>query len=120
LAAWVLSGVSYVPGQQCDASTRAALARCAEQECLQQANILRDILGPLIFRSVAINRLCVKPTVLELSNAVVAERGFERLPILADALEESGCDDPDILAHCRGPGEHVCGCWVIDLILGKE
>jgi hypothetical protein len=41
------------------------------------------------------------------------------LPILADALEEAGCTDADILNHCRHPGEHMRGCWVIDLILGK-
>ncbi len=49
-----------------------------------------------------------------------AERAFDRLPILADALEEAGCDHPDVLAHCRGPGPHARGCWVVDLVLGKE
>ena len=43
-----------------------------------------------------------------------------RLAVLADALEEAGCTNADILAHCRQPGEHVRGCWVLDLILGKE
>ena len=47
------------------------------------------------------------------------DRRFQDLPILADALEEAGCTDPEILGHCRGPGEHVRGCWVVDLILGK-
>jgi len=42
------------------------------------------------------------------------------LPILADALEEAGCTAEDILAHCRSGGEHVRGCWVVDLILGKQ
>ncbi len=46
-------------------------------------------------------------------------RAFDRLPILADALEEAGCRDADILGHCREPGEHVRGCWVVDLVLGK-
>ena len=41
------------------------------------------------------------------------------MPILADALEESGCDDAEVLDHCRGPGPHVRGCWVADLVLGK-
>ena len=41
------------------------------------------------------------------------------LPILADALEEAGCENDDILTHCREPGVHVRGCWVIDLVLGK-
>jgi len=42
------------------------------------------------------------------------------MPILADALEDAGCTDAAILEHCRGPGPHVRGCWVVDLILGKS
>jgi hypothetical protein len=45
---------------------------------------------------------------------------FDRLPILADALEEAGCDEPALLAHCRSDGPHVRGCWAVDLVLGKE
>jgi hypothetical protein len=45
---------------------------------------------------------------------------MERLPILADALEDAGCDNGDILSHCRSPGPHVRGCWAVDLILGKQ
>jgi hypothetical protein len=40
-------------------------------------------------------------------------------PILADALEEAGCTNPEILEHCRTQGEHVRGCWVVDLVLGR-
>jgi hypothetical protein len=47
-------------------------------------------------------------------------RDFRDMPILADALEEAGCDDPDILGHCRQPGPHVRGCWVVDAVLGRE
>jgi hypothetical protein len=57
---------------------------------------------------------------LKLVRGVDEERAFDRLPILADALEDAGCDNADILAHCRGPGPHVRGCWVVDLLLGKE
>jgi hypothetical protein len=59
-------------------------------------------------------------TVPKLAQSIYDERTFDRLPILADALEEAGCDDTDILGHCRGPGPHVHGCWVVDLLLGKE
>ena len=47
-------------------------------------------------------------------------RDFTATPILADALQDAGCDSTDILDHCRGPGPHVRGCWVVDLVLGKE
>jgi hypothetical protein len=59
-------------------------------------------------------------TVLKLAQAIYDERRFADLPILADALEEAGCDNADVLAHCRSGGEHVCGCWVVDLLPGKE
>jgi hypothetical protein len=58
--------------------------------------------------------------VVKLAQAIYPGRAFDRLPVLADALEEAGCHDPDILAHCRQPGEHVRGCWLVDLLLGKE
>jgi hypothetical protein len=45
---------------------------------------------------------------------------FSAMPILADALQDAGCDNDDILNHCRAPGVHVRGCWVLDLVLGKE
>jgi hypothetical protein len=59
-------------------------------------------------------------TVPKVAQHIYEERAFGRLPILADALLDAGCDDEDILAHCRGEGPHVRGCWVIDLILGKQ
>jgi hypothetical protein len=58
-------------------------------------------------------------TMVKLARAIYDERAFDRLPILADALEDAGCDNAAILAHCRQPGEHVRGCWVVDLLLGK-
>jgi hypothetical protein len=53
-----------------------------------------------------------------LAAAISAERAFERLPVLADALEEAGCADADILGHLRGPRPHGLGCWVVDGLLG--
>jgi hypothetical protein len=46
-------------------------------------------------------------------------RDFGNMPILADALQDAGCEHADILSHCRGDGPHVRGCWVVDLVLGK-
>jgi hypothetical protein len=59
-------------------------------------------------------------TVRQLAQVFYDERAFDRLPILADAQEDAGCTDAATLGHCRGLGPHVRGCWVIDLLLGKE
>jgi hypothetical protein len=58
-------------------------------------------------------------TVTKLAQAIYDEEAFDRLPILADALEESGCTETSLLNHLRGHGTHVRGCWALDLILGK-
>ena len=58
-------------------------------------------------------------TIVKLAQTIYDDRHFDDLPILADALEEAGCTEPAILEHCRGPGPHVRGCWVVDLLLGK-
>jgi hypothetical protein len=47
------------------------------------------------------------------------EQAFEQLPILADALEEAGCDERLLLEHLRGPGPHCRGCWGLDLVLRR-
>jgi hypothetical protein len=55
-------------------------------------------------------------TVVKMAQAIYEEHAFGRMPVLADALEEAGCDSPDILTHCRNGAEHARGCWVIDLL----
>jgi hypothetical protein len=59
-------------------------------------------------------------TVLNIAKAIYDQQSFRDMPILADALEEAGCIDREILQHCRQQEEHVRGCWVVDIILGKE
>lgn len=59
-------------------------------------------------------------TVLAIAQTIYHERRFDHMPILADALEEAGCTNADIIDHLRGPGPHARGCHVLDLILGKE
>jgi hypothetical protein len=88
-------------------------------EIAVQAQLVRDIFGNP-FRPVAIDPSWLTPTVVNLAQSTYDDRAFDRLPSLADALEEAGCHDADILNHCRGTGPHVRGCWVVDLILGKE
>jgi hypothetical protein len=58
--------------------------------------------------------------VRKLAVVIYADKLFADLPILADALEDHGCTDTDLLTHLRGPGPHVRGCWALDLVLGKE
>jgi hypothetical protein len=58
--------------------------------------------------------------VLALAEGIEADRAFDRMPILADALEEAGCDERPMLDHLHGPGPHARGCWVLDLILNRE
>jgi hypothetical protein len=55
----------------------------------------------------------------KLARAIYEERAFDRLPVLADALEEAGCDDHTLLDHCRHGRVHVPGCWAVDLILSQ-
>ena len=79
-----------------------------------------DIFGPLPFRPVILNPAWLTSTVQQLAESIYQDRAFDRMPILGDALEDAGCNQPDILGHCRGPEQHVKGCWVVDLLLGKE
>ena len=83
-----------------------------------QAALILDILGDP-FRPVALDPGCLTAAVTDLARAIYDGRAFECLPILADALTGAGCDQGDILAHCRSGGSHVRGCWVVDLLQGK-
>jgi hypothetical protein len=83
-----------------------------------QCHLIRDIFGNP-FRPVVADPAWLTPTVVAIAEAIYRDRAFDRLPILADALEEAGCTDADLLLHCRQPGEHVRGCWAVDLVLGK-
>jgi hypothetical protein len=59
-------------------------------------------------------------TVASMAQAIYEDLTFEMMPVLADAIEEAGCTEAAILDHCRGPGPHVRGCWVVDLLLQKQ
>ena len=84
--------------------------------------LLRDIIGNP-FRTVRLDPAWLSwadGTVGRLARAIYDERAFDRMPILADALEDAGCTNVDILGHCRGPGPHVRGCWVVDLLAREQ
>jgi hypothetical protein len=95
------------------------VASSASAEMAAQAALVRDLFGNP-FRPVAPNPAWLIRNVRQLAQAICETKDFDQLPILADALEDAGCHDDAILAHCRRAGEHVRGCWVVDLILGKK
>jgi hypothetical protein len=93
-------------------------ARGREKE--RQTRLLHDIFGPLPFRDIASDTDWLTSTVVALARGIYDEKAFDRLPILADALEDAGCANDEILSHCRSADwEHVRGCWVVDLLLRR-
>jgi hypothetical protein len=90
------------------------------QEESRQPALLRDVFGNP-FRPATVERSWLKwheGTMVKMAQGIYDDLAFERLPILADALEDAGCDNADLLAHCRRGGEHVRGCWAVDLCKG--
>ncbi|MBA4062425.1 MAG: hypothetical protein C0501_01720 [Isosphaera sp.] len=85
---------------------------------MARPDLLRCVFGNP-FRPVTAEPRWLTSTVVQLAAGVYADRAFDRLPILADALQDAGCDDDQVLTHLRGPGPHARGCWVVDLVLGK-
>jgi hypothetical protein len=82
-------------------------------------HFLRDIVGNP-FQPFTFNPCWLTSIVLAIARQMYESRDFSPMPILADALQDAGCDNEDILSHCRSDGPHVKGCWVVDLILGKK
>jgi len=81
--------------------------------------LLRDIFGNP-FRPVSFDPNWRTSTAVALAKQMYDTRDFSAMPILADALQDAGCENEDVLAHCRAVnGVHVRGCWVVDLVLGK-
>ena len=100
---------------------RSRTARRAERAI--QATLLRCLFGnpfrpsaPLPHAVLAWN----DGTVRRIAEGIYQERAFNRMPVLADALLDAGCEDEALFQHCREPGSHVRGCWAVDLILGKS
>jgi len=88
-------------------------------ELLAQALLVRDIFGNP-FRPLSVDPSWLTLGVVKLAQTIYDDRCFEEMPAVAEALVEAGCDDADLLAHCRVPGPHVRGCWAVDVLLGKE
>ena len=103
-------------------SEKSTATRVETQEEVKgiQTQLLHCIFGPLRFRPVTLNPAWQTASVLSLAQSIYDQRQFENMSILADALEDAGCDNGEVLTHCRQLGEHVKGCWCIDRILGKK
>lgn len=88
----------------------------------EQARLLRDILGNP-FRVAAVDAAWLRwqgGLVPALARRMYDERDFTGMGVLADALEDAGCEDADVLGHCRSGSEHVRGCWALDLLLERR
>jgi hypothetical protein len=118
--------MTYLMGEaQLDPAHNAQeISPWAAQACLHEAEELATHAGIIrcLFGSPPFRPLAIRPewlsfsdgVVMKLVEAIEQDREFDRMPILADALEEAGCDDAEMLAHLREPGEHVRGCFVLD------
>jgi hypothetical protein len=84
-----------------------------------QTALVREVFGNP-FRRAALDPSWRSPNVVQLARTIDKEQSFEHLPILADALADAGCDNEELLGHCRAPGLHVRGCWAVALILDEE
>jgi len=97
-----------------------AYRAAGEAELAAQADVCRDIFGNP-FCPAAFSPEWRTSTAVALASQMYESRDFGAMPILADALQDAGCDNDDILNHCRDAKQvHVRGCWVVDLVLGKE
>ncbi len=109
-----------------DSGVDAEAVAAHQTERTELSSIVRELFVNL-FRPISIKPDWQTPTVTTLAAVAYDERALPsgeldpaRLAVLSDALEEAGCDNADILNHCRQPGVHVRGCWLLDLILGKH
>jgi hypothetical protein len=104
------------------AERASILAAGRQAEHVAQCGLLREVFGNPVrpARIEAVWLAWQGGTVVNLAQGIYHEAAFDRLPVLADALEEAGCHDTEILGHLRGPGPHVRGCWVVDLLTGRS
>jgi hypothetical protein len=97
----------------------AFVAQVLESKDVELCPLIRDVFGNP-FRPTVIDSRWRTSTVLDLATVIYQKKAFDRMPILADALQDAGCDSQEMIGHCRGAGLHLRGCWVVDLLLGKS
>jgi hypothetical protein len=118
----VLHGAGFVPQQAAFAVGRGDAAsteqRCASEKA-RQADLVRCVFGSP-FRPPRFDPAWRTPAAVALARRAYESRDFAALADLADVIQGAGCEDEELLGHCRGPGPHVRGCWVTDLVLTRE
>jgi hypothetical protein len=110
-------------GISVSASEDSEVIRIARRsESRTQADLIREIFGDPL-RPPEIDPAWLTwngGTIPGLAQSIYQERAFDRMPILADALEEAGCAEATLLSHCRDGSGHVRGCWALDALLGRR
>jgi hypothetical protein len=101
------------------ADAAGSLKKNESREYAKQCHLFRDVFGNP-FRPVAIDTDWLSPRVVLLAQAIYEDRAYDRISKLGEAIKERGCDDREILNHCRSQTEHTRGCWVVDAILGRS
>jgi hypothetical protein len=118
-AAWTADLASHPQWIGGGVALEAAEAVGTEIENVAQADLVRCLCGNP-FHPLTLDPIWLTPGVVGIAAFIYDDRAFGHLPILADALEETGCTNKDILQHCRQHSEHDRGCWVVDILLGKK
>jgi hypothetical protein len=121
-ASWVVEEWVWPPPGREFKRLSAELAQFVSDEQAERAahcDLIRCLFGNP-FRQATADAAWLTSAVLGLARGIYEDRAFDRLPILADALEDAGCASLDVLDHCRSGGRHALGCWVLDLLLAKE
>jgi hypothetical protein len=116
LAAWAAAPDTW------PAARRLLYSAAWDGERGAQLALARDLLGDP-GRPAAVDRAWLRRNdgaAARVARAVYDGRCFDDMPVLADALEDAGCDDAGVLEHCRGGGVHARGCWVLDALLGRR
>jgi hypothetical protein len=107
-----LRGEGIVPLKASPQSSQRELLAERQRECA----ILRDLFNPVLPPIDPSWLLWEDGQIPQLAQAIYQEGRFEAMPVLADALEEAGCDEQALLDHARLPAEHFKGCWLLDAL----
>lgn len=114
-ACWALARPAF-PGLTVERAVQVHPADRRRAATERYCALVRDIVNP--FLQALFDPSWLSSSVLALARSMYDSRDFTAMPILADALQDAGCEDAEVLGHCRGDGAHVRGCWVVDGVLG--